>query len=324
MTTDPNAYIEVLARLLCAADVHVHDGDHPTWQQLRVAEHGRGQDDYRKAASWLQPKLTIAAETRLSRAERRCDELRAESKRRGKTVLEQSEKIRALEREVDGLQAQLGAEILRAAPAAPEATPPTEQADDAHRLALSTALGLGTSAPWDAIRERAAELAGQPVAVDRAAVLREEAARIRAHCPDHLDSDSAEGAWLACHCAVADDMLRRLAAETQPTEADRCPHGCDVSICPCLACEATTDEEDAPRREPHPTEADLRHALAVAAKFHGRDTGASVDPAASRTTEYRHTCHDQTSAPGRDYECQWCSTLPASLPAVVAEPGKEA
>lgn len=32
-----------------------------------------------------------------------------------------------------------------------------DQADDAHRLALSTALGLGTSAPWDAIRERAAE-----------------------------------------------------------------------------------------------------------------------------------------------------------------------
>ncbi|MFM9616807.1 hypothetical protein ACKI14_02455 [Streptomyces turgidiscabies] len=32
-------------------------------------------------------------------------------------------------------------------------------ADEPHRLALSTALGLGTSAPWDAIRERAAELA---------------------------------------------------------------------------------------------------------------------------------------------------------------------
>ena len=31
---DPTAYTEVLARLLCAADVHVHGEDHPTWQQL--------------------------------------------------------------------------------------------------------------------------------------------------------------------------------------------------------------------------------------------------------------------------------------------------
>ncbi|WP_171111257.1 MULTISPECIES: hypothetical protein [unclassified Streptomyces] len=40
---------------------------------------------------------------------------------------------------------------------------------EAHRLALSFALGLGTSAPWDAIRERAAELHGaeaQPTETD--------------------------------------------------------------------------------------------------------------------------------------------------------------
>jgi hypothetical protein len=92
-------------------------------------------------------------------------------------------------------------------------------AAEAHRLALSTALGLGTGAPWDAIRERAAELAGQPAPVDRAAVLREEAARIRAHCPDHLDSDSAEGAWLACHCAVADDMERPSGTPQPETQA---------------------------------------------------------------------------------------------------------
>jgi hypothetical protein len=48
--------------------------------------------------------------------------------------------------------------------------------------------------------------------VDPAAVLREEAALIRAHCPDHLDSDSAEGAWMHCHCDVADDMLKRADA----------------------------------------------------------------------------------------------------------------
>lgn len=51
---------------------------------------------------------------------------------------------------------------------------------------------------------------------NRAAVLREEATRIRAHCPDHLDSESAEGAWITCHCDVADDMERRMAVEAQP------------------------------------------------------------------------------------------------------------
>lgn len=60
MTTDQTPAVEVLARLLCAADVHVHDGDHPSWQQLRVAQHGRGQDDYRKAARWLLPRMTVA------------------------------------------------------------------------------------------------------------------------------------------------------------------------------------------------------------------------------------------------------------------------
>ncbi|MGW0948516.1 hypothetical protein ACWD4O_39000 [Streptomyces sp. NPDC002623] len=40
--------------------------------------------------------------------------------------------------------------------------PTDEEVAEAHRLALSFALGLGTGAPWDAIRERAAELAEAP------------------------------------------------------------------------------------------------------------------------------------------------------------------
>ncbi|GGZ84119.1 hypothetical protein [Streptomyces rubiginosohelvolus] len=53
---------------------------------------------------------------------------------------------------------------------------PTAQADllvtEMHRLALSEALGLGTGAPWDAIRDRAAELvAAPPAPADRAATL---------------------------------------------------------------------------------------------------------------------------------------------------------
>jgi hypothetical protein len=40
--------------------------------------------------------------------------------------------------------------------------PPAGSAAEAHRLALSEALGLGTGAPWDAIRERVGELAADP------------------------------------------------------------------------------------------------------------------------------------------------------------------
>ncbi|CAL9647410.1 hypothetical protein [Streptomyces sp. enrichment culture] len=40
---------------------------------------------------------------------------------------------------------------------------------EAHRLALSEALGLGTGAPWDAIRDRAAELAAIEPSVDTVA-----------------------------------------------------------------------------------------------------------------------------------------------------------
>lgn len=63
-----------------------------------------------------------------------------------------------------------------------------------------------------------------PEQADRAALLRREADQIRAHCPDHLDSDSAPGAWMVCHCDVADDMMRRLAGSPQP-EAQEAPRG---------------------------------------------------------------------------------------------------
>ncbi|MFF9287565.1 hypothetical protein [Streptomyces griseosporeus] len=64
----------------------------------------------REAADEAETRL----EKRLRYSERRNDELRAECKRRGKKILDYSEKNRALEREIDGLQKQLGAEILRA------------------------------------------------------------------------------------------------------------------------------------------------------------------------------------------------------------------
>lgn len=66
-----------------------------------------------------------------------------------------------------------------------------------------------------------AVLAALPASVDRADVLREEAARIRAHCPDHLDADSAEGAWMDCHCPVADDMRKRANELRTAAKSDR-------------------------------------------------------------------------------------------------------
>jgi hypothetical protein len=56
----------------------------------------------------------VRVEKLLAHRERRCEELRAESKRRGRNVLEQSEKNRVLERKIDSIREQLGAEILRA------------------------------------------------------------------------------------------------------------------------------------------------------------------------------------------------------------------
>lgn len=61
------------------------------------------------------PRCELAkAEKKLAALQRRRDEIGAECKRRGKRVLEQSEQILALERQVDEVHRQLGAEILRA------------------------------------------------------------------------------------------------------------------------------------------------------------------------------------------------------------------
>ncbi|MFC5202787.1 hypothetical protein [Streptomyces kaempferi] len=59
-----------------------------------------------------------------------------------------------------------------------------EEAEEEQRLAVSEALGLGTSAPWDAIRERAAELAAP---ADPAAEWRAAADRLEAHAASVAD-----------------------------------------------------------------------------------------------------------------------------------------
>lgn len=100
--------------------------------------------------------------------------------------------------------------------------------DQTERDRIITALydarrpGLGGMTEAQAVGYMAdAVLAVLPAPADRAAVLREEAALIRAHCPDHLDADSAEGSWMDCHCPVADDIERRLAATQPAVEAQQ-------------------------------------------------------------------------------------------------------
>ena len=78
---------------------------------------------------------------------------------------------------------------------------------DGHRLALSEALGLGAGAPWDAIRERAAELGLAPV--DRAAVLREAADAVAA------DNRSIRYGSATDYADRHAALLRRMADEAQ-------------------------------------------------------------------------------------------------------------
>jgi hypothetical protein len=77
--------------------------------------HGRdGMDIPMRDGQPVCPRCELkAVGTRLHYSEQRREELRTESKRRGKKVLEQSERIRALEREIDGVRRQLGEEIVR-------------------------------------------------------------------------------------------------------------------------------------------------------------------------------------------------------------------
>jgi hypothetical protein len=75
---------------------------------------------------------------------------------------------------------------------------------EVRRLALSAALRLGTGAPWDAIRDRAAELAALPEPADRAAI---RAAVLR-EAADFVGNDDD------CDCGGCDTCLpRKLAAE---------------------------------------------------------------------------------------------------------------
>jgi DNA-directed RNA polymerase subunit RPC12/RpoP len=103
---------------------------------------------------------------------------------------------------------------------------------EAHRLALSEALGLGTGAPWDAIHDRATELGLPPLAedpvaqrlglvpapADRAAVLNAAAQHLYTALFPAVYADMGQKAAEGVNRAVTE--LRRLAAEAQQERSD--------------------------------------------------------------------------------------------------------
>jgi hypothetical protein len=121
----------------------------------------------------------------------------------------EAERARAHDRSLT-LQAELASirDLLRTenarANAAIDRETTGEEAEEEQRLALSQALGLGTGAPWETIRDRAAELAALPAPADRAAI---RAAVLR-EAADFVGNDDD------CDCGGCDTCLpRKLAAE---------------------------------------------------------------------------------------------------------------
>ncbi|WP_328336799.1 hypothetical protein [Streptomyces violaceus] len=84
--------------------------------------HGRdGMDIPMRDGQPVCPRCELAAvEKKLRHSEKLREELRAESRRRGKVKLEYAERIRRLEIQLDEVRTQLGAEILRAGQAEAE------------------------------------------------------------------------------------------------------------------------------------------------------------------------------------------------------------
>jgi hypothetical protein len=106
---------------------------------------------------------------------------------------------------------------------------PTDQTAEDHRLALSIALNLGTSAPWDAIHDRVTELGLPPLDQDpvarRLGLLAAYRATVLREAADRLADEIMRGARFNHEdarqpgLAEAVELLRRLAAEAQPEDS---------------------------------------------------------------------------------------------------------
>jgi hypothetical protein len=105
-----------------------------------------------------------------------------------------------------------------------------EEAEEEQRLALSQALGLGTGAPWDAIRERAAELPAPDSQTAEMERLRKEHATWRKLGQRNLERAHEENARLRAVLERIRVAVRRLAAHAVGfgdvlDESDRGPWG---------------------------------------------------------------------------------------------------
>jgi hypothetical protein len=182
---------------------------------------------------------------------------------------------------------------------------------------IAEALADATGARWPAqafLTEADAVVSVLPAPADRAAALEEAADRLEAMMTEAyerarseneigygngLENATRELRRLAVESAVVD----RVAAET-PATSGRCPHGCDVSTCPCLACEADqldTGEAQQPERCVHCGKP-VRRITGTLAVWWVHDPGG-------------HTaCHPQYAA---------ASTRAEPGPAVPAQPGND-
>ena len=98
---------------------------------------------------------------------------------------------------------------------------------EAHRLALSTALGLGTGAPWDAIRDRAQELAGAEAVRARGAELKRRAEVVQSFrelaAQARADGDYEGEASVLGRLAEREQQWARTDAAGEQPDTMRCP-----------------------------------------------------------------------------------------------------
>ncbi|KOX32837.1 hypothetical protein ADL07_11795 [Streptomyces sp. NRRL F-4707] len=96
----------------------------PNYSHEACGFHWHGRDDMdvpMRDGQPVCPRCELAkVQKKLDHTQKMRDEVGVECKRRGKRVLEQSERVIVLERQVDEVQRQLGAEILRAGQAEAE------------------------------------------------------------------------------------------------------------------------------------------------------------------------------------------------------------
>ena len=181
--------------------------------------------------------------------------------------------------------------IAVAALAAVLPPPADSAAEEAYRLALSTALGLGTAANWEAIRDRAEDLTAEVQGLTEAHVRQMEAAAsdgraaVLNETADHLARQAADASPSARDVILADAAeLRRLADETQQS-AGVCVHpdGYDGECpCPpsCSCCTVTaTRQPEETMHQQRVTRARHEGAMeALRSAAEHMDVGAAIGP----------------------------------------------